>query len=71
VACVIKEIKRLELCVSPTKSEVLGFYDNRHRGPLPPGLAISIDKGKVMVGQRLKYLGITIDGQWTFEPHFE
>jgi hypothetical protein len=39
--------------------------------PLPPGLAISIDKGKVMVEQRMKYLGLTIDGQWTFEPHFE
>jgi hypothetical protein len=71
VACVIREINRLELCVSPTKSEVLGFYDNRHRGPPPPGLAISIGKGKVMVGQRMKYLGLTIDGQWTFVPHFE
>jgi hypothetical protein len=71
LACVVREIKRLELCVSPTKSEVLGFYDSRHRGPPPPGLAVRIDKGKVMVGQRMKYLGLIIDGQWTFEPHFE
>jgi hypothetical protein len=71
VACVIREIVQLELCVSPTKSEVLGFYDDRHRGPPPPGLTIKIGKGKVMVGQRMKYLGLTIDGHCTFEPHFE
>jgi hypothetical protein len=71
VACVIREIDQLELCVSPTKSEVLGFYDDQHRGPPPPGLTIKIGKGKVMVGQRMKYLGLTIDGYWTFEPHFE
>jgi hypothetical protein len=71
VACVIKEVIQVELCVSLTKSEVMGFYDSRHRGPPPPGLAISIDKGKVMVRQRMKYLGLTIDGHWTFEPHFE
>jgi hypothetical protein len=71
VACVIREIDQLELCVSPTKSEVLGFYDDRHRGPPPLGLTIKIDKGKVMVGQRMKYLGLTIDGHWTFQPHIE
>jgi hypothetical protein len=71
VACVVREIKKLELRVSPTKSEVLGFYDSRHRGTPPPGLAVSIDGGKIMVGQQMKYLGLAIDGQWTFEPHFE
>jgi hypothetical protein len=71
VACVIREIKKLELRVSPTKSEVLGFYDNRHRGPSPPGLAVSIDRERVVVGQRMKYLDLTIDSQWTFELHFE
>jgi hypothetical protein len=45
VACVIREIDQLELCVSPTKSEVLGFYDDRHRGPPPLGLTIKIGKG--------------------------
>jgi hypothetical protein len=40
-------------------------------GAPPPGLAISINHGMVMVGQRMTYLGLIIDGQWTFEPHFE
>jgi hypothetical protein len=71
VACVVREIKKLELRVSPTKSEVLGFYDSRHRGTPPPGLAVSIDGGKIMVEQQMKYLDLAIDGQWTFEPHFE
>jgi hypothetical protein len=66
VACVTREIKRLGLRVSPAKSEVLGFYNSRHRGPPPPGLAVSISGERVMVGQQMKYLGLTIDSQWTF-----
>jgi hypothetical protein len=71
VACVVREIKKLELRVSPTKSEVLGFYDSRCGGPPPPRLTVSIDGEKVVVGQWMKYLGLIIDGQWTFQPHFE
>jgi hypothetical protein len=71
VACVMREIKKLELRVSPAKSEMLGFYDARRRGPPPPDLGIDIDGGRVMVRRTMKYLGLTIDDQWTFEPHFQ
>jgi hypothetical protein len=70
VACVTREINKLGLCVSPAKSEVLGFYNRRHRGPPPPRLSVDISGEKVMVGLQMKYLGLIIDSQWSFEPHF-
>jgi hypothetical protein len=71
VACVIREIRNLELCLSPAKSEVLGFYNRRSRGPPPSGLSVGISGEKVMVGLQMKYLGLIIDSQWSFEPHFK
>jgi hypothetical protein len=44
---------------------VLGFYDSRHRGSPPPELAVSINGERVIVGQQMKYLGLTID------PHID
>jgi hypothetical protein len=32
---------------------------------------VSINGEDVPVGLRMKYLGLTIDSQWTFGPHFE
>jgi hypothetical protein len=31
---------------------------------------VNISEERVMVGQQMKYLGLTIDSQRTFEPHF-
>jgi hypothetical protein len=71
VACVMREIRKLDLHVSPAKSEMVGFYDARRRGPPPPDLGIDVGGGRVMVRKTMKYLGLTIDEQWTFEPHFQ
>jgi hypothetical protein len=35
VACAVRAIRRLGLNVPPTKSEALGFFDHRTRGPPP------------------------------------
>jgi hypothetical protein len=64
-------IQDLGLSVSPAKSEALWFFDQRRRGTPPPGLTVSINVEDVPVGVRMKYLGLTIDSQWTFGPHFE
>jgi hypothetical protein len=71
VACVVREIRNLGLCVSPAKSEVLGFYNYRNRSPPPPGLPVGISGEKVMVGLQMKYLGLIIDSPWAFKPHFK
>lgn len=70
VACAVQAIKRLGLRVSPTKSEVLGFFDRWCRGAPPPRLMVTINGEDVPVRRQMKYLGLTIDDQWTFEPHF-
>jgi hypothetical protein len=71
VACVVREIRNLGLCVSPAKSVVMGFYNGRDRGPPPPGLSVGISGEKVMVGLQMKYLGLIIDSRWSFEPQFK
>lgn len=67
----VRAIGDLGLRVAPAKTEVLGFFNRRCRGPPPSGLSISVDGEEVQVGRQMKYLGLIIDDQWTFEPHFE
>lgn len=72
VACAVRAIKRLGLTVSPAKSEALWFFDHRRRGTPPLGLSsLIVDGEEVPVRRHMNYLGLTIDSQWTFEPHFE
>ncbi|XP_060822332.1 uncharacterized protein LOC132910580 [Bombus pascuorum] len=66
-----RAIGELGLKVTPAKTEALGFYDGRRRGPPPDGLTIDVDGVGVRVGSQLRYLGLIIDDQWSFEPHFE
>ncbi|XP_060819649.1 uncharacterized protein LOC132909081 [Bombus pascuorum] len=64
----VRAIGDLGLRVAPAKTEVLGFFNRRCRGPPPSGLAISVDGEEVQVGRQMS---LVIDDQWTFEPHFE
>jgi hypothetical protein len=57
--------------VSPTKSEALGFFDHRTRGAPPPELCVDIDGEEIPVRSQMRYLGLTIDNGWTFDPHFD
>ncbi|XP_043578828.1 uncharacterized protein LOC122566124 [Bombus pyrosoma] len=70
-ACAILPVRGLGLRVSPMKSEAIWFYDKNRRGAPPPGLSISMERETVEVGSRMRYLGLDIDSQWTFEPHFD
>jgi hypothetical protein len=71
VACAVRSIRRLGLNVSPTKSEVLGFFDHRTRGAPPPELCVDIDGEEVPVRSQMRYLGLAIDSGWTFGLHFD
>jgi hypothetical protein len=70
VACAVHAIQGLGLSVSPAKSEALWFFYHRRRGTPPSGLSVAINGEQVPVGCQMKYLGLTIDSQWSFEPHF-
>jgi hypothetical protein len=63
VACVVRVVRRLDLNVSPTMSEALGFFDHRTRGapPLPPELCVDIDGEEVPVRSQMRYLGLTVE----------
>ncbi|XP_033313431.1 uncharacterized protein LOC117212616 [Bombus bifarius] len=69
--CVIRAIRRLGLKVTPAMSEIISFYDYRSRGTTPPDQCLHISGEENEVGPQMKYLGLTIDNQWTFGPHFK
>ncbi|XP_026824280.1 uncharacterized protein LOC105280829 [Ooceraea biroi] len=68
VACVVRAIRALGLEVSPHKSEAVFFHDGL-RGAPPPA-QIMVGNVPVPVGPSIKYLGLTLDGRWSFEDHF-
>nr|XP_034838764.1 uncharacterized protein LOC117994898 [Maniola hyperantus] len=70
VACVVGKIHELGLKVAPHKTEALWFHGLPRRLE-PPSLLIRVGDVDVQVGQYLKYLGLTLDGRWGFEEHFE
>ena len=57
--------------VSPAKSGAMWFYNYRRRGTTPPGLCLDISGKEVEVGLQIKYFDLTINSQWTLEPHFK
>lgn len=69
VACVVRKIADLGLRVATHKTEALSFYD-RASGR-PPEIRLRIGNTSVLVGDRLKYLGLLLDGSWRFGHHFD
>ena len=70
VACAVRAIQMLGLSVSPAKSEAM-WFGRRRRGAPPPGLSVNINGEEVPVRLQMNYLGLIVDSQWTFRPHFE
>lgn len=70
-ACAIHAVHGLGPRVSPAKSEAIWFYDKKRRQIPLSGLSINMAGEIIAVGSRMKYLGLVIDSQWTFEPHFD
>jgi hypothetical protein len=55
----------------PAKSDALWFFEHRRRGSPPDGLSVTINGEAVPANLRMRYLGLIIDSQWMFGPHFE
>lgn len=68
VACVVRAVRRLGLEVAPQKTEAVFFHDGS-RGASPP-TRIVVGTARPRIGAQIKYLGLTLDGGWTFRPHF-
>lgn len=68
VACVVGTIGRLGLQVAPQKTEAV-FFHGEEKGA-PPITHINVEGIRVEVEDVIKYLGVYIDGRWTFRQHF-
>ncbi|CAH2227082.1 jg25023, partial [Pararge aegeria aegeria] len=66
---VARRVQALGLRVSVPKTEALLFHGPR-RGP-PRGAQITVQGVQVEIKAQMKYLGLTLDGRWSFKGHFE
>jgi len=57
------------LKVAAQKTEAIYFY-GRASG-VPPPTHINVGRTSILVGDRIKYLGLLLDGKWTFGHHFD
>lgn len=70
VAKVVASIRGLGLEIAPHKTEALWFH-KLPRSREPPSSLVRVGNAQVQVGRYIKYLGLTLDGRWGFEEHFE
>ncbi|XP_011859824.1 PREDICTED: uncharacterized protein LOC105557251 [Vollenhovia emeryi] len=67
VACAVRAIASLGMKMSAGKTEAIFVHDGT-KGE-PPDMYISVDGMRVKVGKLIKYLGLHIDGRWSFKDH--
>jgi len=70
VAAVVRCITGMRLTVAVSKTEAPFFYKGRSLGS-PPQTHIRVGKASILVGDRLKYLGLLLDSKWLFGHHFD
>lgn len=66
---VTRAITALGLEVAPHKTEAIFFGDVHGENP-PPGTEVYVGGSNIVVGPYMKYLGLVLDGKWSFEEHF-
>lgn len=69
VARVVRAIAEIGLRVAPQKSEVMYFYGAS--AGRPPEVRICVTGVPVTIEPALRYLGLTLDGRWSFVRHFK
>jgi len=69
VARVVRDIREMGLRVAVHKTEALYFY-GRASGK-PPETQIQVSGISILGGDRIKYLGLLLDGNWRFGHHFD
>ncbi|KAI4474606.1 hypothetical protein M0802_015535 [Mischocyttarus mexicanus] len=66
IAVLIEEIERVGLRVTPIKTEAMAFPSSAFRGRRRAPPQVYVGGMTVEVRCRLKYLGLTLDSDWTF-----
>ncbi|MBF2463444.1 RNA-directed DNA polymerase [Listeria welshimeri] len=71
VELVVAKICELGLRIAPHKTEALWF----HKWPVgrepPHSQIIRVGDSNIQVSRYMKYLGLVLDGRWSFEEHFK
>lgn len=69
-ACsIVHSIQNAGLKIAANKTETLFFY-RKDSGVPPPDMTLVVDTARVQIGSRIKYLGLILDGTWSFQSHF-
>lgn len=68
VAQVVARIRALGLEVALHKSQAVCFHGPRRAPPL--GSSLIVGGETIAVGRTIKYLGLVLDGRWSFKEHF-
>lgn len=68
LVCVVRAIKNLGLRIALHKTEAVFFHEDS--AGTPPRAQIMVDTTRVPVGAQIKYLGLQLDGRWSFGAHF-
>jgi len=73
LATVVRIIGDLGLVVAPQKTEAMYCCDRNglRRAPPPAGFNVLVSGVPVPVRPTMKYLGLTLDSEWSFVAHFE
>lgn len=69
-ASVVRAIRGAGLEIAAHKTEALFFY-SKDSGAPPQGLKLKIGNIQVPINRSLKYLGLVLDGLWSYESHFD
>jgi len=64
----VRGVHDMGLRVAANKTEAIYFYDKASWAPSE--IRIRVAGTSILVGDRLKYLGLLLDGRWSFGHHF-
>lgn len=67
IACIVRKIHSLGLAIAPHKTEAIWFHGRKS----PPTSMVRVGEAEVQVGRNMKYLGLILDGRWSFIDHFD
>ncbi|KMQ93366.1 reverse transcriptase [Lasius niger] len=65
----MRTVKRLGLMIATEKTEIVAFTGRRKRGLIPANIRLGVVC--VPIKNCMKYLGLDVDGSWSFREHFK
>ena len=67
----VAALKGLGLKATPEKSEAIWFCRRADHGSPPVVYRVRLEEAEIVIGNSMKYPGLTLYSHWTFGAHFE